>query len=263
MELLEAKNAALLYIEIAAKETLKWFRTDLDVWQKEDKSPVTIADKNTEEILRNCVSKDFPDHGIIGEEFGAESESADWVWTLDPIDGTRSFIRGLPFYAILIALLHQNIPVMGIVSFPALGEIVWAVKGFGAWCGERKLSVSSAESQLPKAFVATADYYCFREKKLLTFYRDLQKRAALIRTYPDAFGHMMAVRGAVDVMVDPWAYIWDFAPFKILAEEAGGIFANFTGNRSEITEGTALIGNRKLVQALRKLYKDGTKGKKK
>ena len=150
---------------------------------------------------------------------------------------------------------------MGIASFPALGETAWAVKGRGTWCGTRRLMVSK-EPHLKKALVATADYYCFREKKCLGLYRELQKKASIIRTYPDAFGHMMALGGAVDVMVDPWAYIWDFAPFKIMAEEAGGKFANFTGNRGDIGQGSAIVGNQILVSTLRKIYKQ-VKNKKK
>ena len=255
MELIEAKNAALSYIEPAAKETLKWFRTKLKVDNKSDRSPVTIADKNTEEILRNNISHDFPEHGIIGEEFGREAGSSEWVWTIDPIDGTRSFIRGLPFYAILLSLLHKKKPVMGVVSFPALGETFWAAKNHGAWSIKKRLGVSK-ETKIENALAATADYYCFREKKQLKLYRELQKRAALLRTYPDAFGHMMAICGRVDIMVDPWAYIWDFAPFQILAQEAGGSFANFTGNRPRIEQGSAIVGNRYLVQKIRAIVKE-------
>ena len=100
MELLEAKKAALSYLRPATKEVLKYFRSGVTIHKKPDGSPVTIADKNTEEILRKLITRDFPGHGIIGEEFGSESSTAEWVWTLDPIDGTRSFVCGLPFFAI-------------------------------------------------------------------------------------------------------------------------------------------------------------------
>lgn len=258
MDLLEAKDAALSYLKPAEKEVLKWFRADFTVHEKSDRTPVTIADKNTEELLRKKISRDFPRHGIIGEEFGNERASAEWVWTIDPIDGTRSFIRGLPFFAILLALLHRGRPVMGVISLPALRETVWAVKGKGTWCGNRRLEVSQTKN-LTGAMVATADYYCFKEKKCLHLLNGLYRKAPMVRTYPDAFGHLMAIRGAVDVMVDPWAYLWDFAPCKILAEEAGGTFANFTGNQAEITEGTAIVGNPHLVQTVRKLYRQGKK----
>lgn len=260
MNLMKVKDTALAYLKPAESEILKWFRKDISVEFKTDQSPVTIADKNAEEILRGKIAKDFPDHGIIGEEFGEKDGEAEWVWTIDPIDGTRSFIRGLPLFSSLIALLHHGEPVMGIISLPALGETSWAVKGKGAYCGKTRLNVSSCKN-LSKAFVATADLYCFRRKKCAGLLTRLNKEADIIRTYPDAFGHLMAARGAVDVMVDPLAYIWDYAPCKIMVEEAGGKFANFIGNRSSICEETAISGNQQLVQQVRKLYNEGKKKK--
>jgi len=256
MNLLKVKNTALAYMEPVEKEVLKWFRKDFAIEEKSDKSPVTIADRNAEEILRGKIRKDFPSHGIIGEEFGEENSAAEWVWTIDPIDGTRSFVRGLPLFSSLIALLHHGEPVMGIIALPALGEIAWAVKGKGAYCGKSRLQIS-AQKNLSKAVVATADIYCFRKKNCAFLFNKLGKEAALVRIYPDAFGHLMAARGAVDVMVDPLAYVWDFAPCKIMMEEAGGKFANFSGNQSSIRKETAVAGNPYLVQKVRKLYQEG------
>lgn len=253
MNLLEVKDAALSYLKPASAEVMKWFRADFSVDKKTDRSPVTIADKNAEEILRKKISRDFPDHGIIGEEFGSENETAEWTWTIDPIDGTRSFIRGLPLFSSLLALLYRGTPVLGLISLPALGEITWAVKGQGAHCGARRLHVST-QTRMNKAVVATGDLYCFRRKKCARLFHRLGREAELLRIYPDAFGHLMAARGAVDVMVDPWAYIWDFAPCKIVVEEAGGRFANFAGTRNSITEGTAIVGNPEIVRKVRKLF---------
>jgi histidinol-phosphatase len=260
MNLIKAKEFALSCLEPAEAEILKLFRSkDIAVKSKSDQSPVTIADRNAEEILRAKITRNFPDHGIIGEEFGEENSSAEWVWTIDPIDGTRSFIRGLPLFATLIALLHKGKPVMGIISLPALGETSWAIKGQGAFCGKTRLSVSSCNN-LSKAMVAVADYYCFRLKKCARLFNRLGKEAGIMRTYPDAFGHLMAARGVVDIMVDPLAYVWDYAPCKIMVEEAGGTFANFSGNRSSISAETAISGNPKLVRQVRKIIAE-VKGK--
>ncbi len=248
--LLEIKTAALSWLKPANKETLKWFRTDLTVQKKADQSPVTIADLKTEEILRKHINKSFPGHGIIGEEFGEEDVQRDWVWTVDPIDGTRSFVRGLPFYATLLSLLHKGNPVLGVISLPALGETAWAVKGHGAFCNNSPIKVSQ-QKILKKSTLATADIYCFKEKNRMRLFNKLQKESALTRTYPDAFGHLMAIRGIVDAMVDPWAYIWDFAPIKIMAEEAGGVFLNFSGKTPSLTEGSALVGNKQLVHQIK------------
>ena len=255
MDLLEAKNTALSFLKISNKEIMSWFRTNLTVESKLDQSPVTIADRKAEEILRKKISKAYPGHGIIGEEFGEEDSQAEWVWTIDPIDGTRSFIRGLPLFATLIALLHKGDPVMGIISLPALGETAWAVKGKGAFSENQRLQVSSHDT-LKGAFVGTADKYCFEEKKCLSLYNQLHSEAEIVRTYPDSFGHLMAIRGAIDIMIDPWAYIWDYAPCKIMVKEAGGEFANFTGNKSGIDLENAISGNPKIVKAVRKMIRE-------
>ena len=252
MDLIEAKDSALSFMVPAKKEIMKWFRQDFKVEKKPDLSPVTIADRKAEEILRTKISKAFPGTGIIGEEFGNENADAEWVWTIDPIDGTRSFVRGLPLFTSLISLLHRGKPVMGIISLPALGETAWAVKGHGAFWQGKRMQVSS-EGKISNAVVASADIYCFREKKCMRIFNRLSKEAHLLRTYPDAFGHLMAASGVVDVMVDPWAYIWDFAPCKIIVEEAGGKFANFTGTKASIVEGTALTGNPMLVKKIRQM----------
>lgn len=257
MNLIDIKDAALSYMKPARAEVLKRFGTKLKVEKKADLSPVTIADRKAEEILRRRISRDFPDHGIIGEEFGNVNPDAEWVWTIDPIDGTLSYIHGLPLFASLIALLHNGEPVMGIISLPALGETAWAVKGKGAYMGNRRLQVSSRK-KLPGATIATADIYCFRKKKCLRLFNHLNRQAGLLRTYPDAFGHLMAIRGTVDVMVDPLAYVWDYAPCKILVQEAGGQFANFSGNKNSISAETAIVGNASLVNAIKKIYQETT-----
>ena len=255
MDLLSAKDAAFSYLKPVSKEILNLFHSKLTVQLKDDQSPVTIADKRAEEFLRKKISRDFPDCGIIGEEFGEENSEREWVWTIDPIDGTRSFIRGIPLFSILLALLHKGQPVMGVICLPALRETAWAVKGKGAFIGDRRLRVSG-HTGIAGATVATADWYCFKEKKFLQLWQRLNRDSGLARTYPDAFGHLLAARGAVDVMVDPWAYIWDFAPCKIIVEEAGGLFANFTGRKGSICEGTAITGNPALVKKVQKLIRD-------
>lgn len=258
MNLLEVKDAALSFMKPAKAEVLKWYRGQFSVDLKEDQSPVTIADRKAEEILRKKISRHFPDHGIIGEEFGNHNENAEWVWTIDPVDGTRSFVQGLPLFASMISLLHKGEPVIGIIELPALGETAWAVKGKGAFSNGQPLKVSP-QSRLKGAFIAVADHYCFRSEKCTFLFNRLNQEAGIVRTYPDAFGHLMAIRGVVDVMVDPLAKIWDYAPCKILVQEAGGRFANFAGNKASIDEGTAVVGNAKLVQQVRKLYAE--KGK--
>jgi histidinol-phosphatase len=255
MELLKIKDQALSFMKPATVEILKWYRGEYQVDLKSDASPVTIADRNAEEILRKKLSKNFPEHGIIGEEFGNHNADAEWVWTIDPVDGTRSFIQGLPLFASLICLLHKGKPVIGIIELPALKETAWAVKGKGAFLNGKPLKVSK-QKKLQGAFIAVADGYCFRQQKQTFLLNKLNKEAKIVRTYPDAFGHLMAIRGSVDAMVDPLAKIWDYAPCKILAQEAGGKFANFSGNQASIDEGTAIVGNASIVKEVRRIFSD-------
>lgn len=259
MDLLKVKDQALSFMKPAKVEILKWYRGEYQVDLKSDASPVTIADRNAEEILRKKLAQHFPEHGIIGEEFGNHNADAEWVWTIDPVDGTRSFIRGLPLFASMMSLLHKGEPVLGIIELPALRETAWAVKGKGAFLNGKPLKVSQ-QKKLQGAFIAVADWYCFRQQKNTSLFNKLNKTANIVRTYPDAFGHLMAIRGAVDVMVDPLAKIWDYAPCKILAQEAGGKFANFSGSRASIDEGTAIVGNASIVKEVRKIFAEG-KGK--
>ena len=252
MDLLKVKDKALSFMKPASREVLSWFRGQYKIEFKSDYSPVTIADRNAEEILRKKLAKHYPEHGIIGEEFGNHNAQAEWVWTVDPVDGTRSFIRGLPLFASMLALLHKGEPVLGIIDLPALGETAWAVKGKGAFLNGKLLKVSR-QKKLKGAFIAVADWYCFKQEKQITLFNKLNKEAGIVRTYPDAFGHLMAIRGAVDVMVDPLAKIWDYAPCKILVQEAGGKFANFSGNRGSIEEGTAIVGNANIVKEVQKI----------
>ena len=120
------------------------------------------------------------------------------------------------------------------------------------WLNGKPLKVSR-QKKLKGAFIAVADWYCFKQEKHIALFNNLNKEAGIVRTYPDAFGHLMAIRGTVDVMVDPLAKIWDYAPCKILAQEAGGRFANFSGNQASIEEGTAIVGNENMVKEVRKI----------
>ena len=225
---------------------------------KSDGSLCTGADIAAQEALIGKLQEIYPGK-IVSEEMSVAQNNDQWssgdggLWCIDPIDGTRSFIQGLPLFASLMCLLHKGEPVLGIIELPALKETAWAVKGKGAFLNGKPLNVSK-QKKLQGAFIAVSDGYCFREQKQTFLLNKLNKEAGIVRTYPDAFGHLMAIRGSVDVMVDPLAKIWDYAPCKILAQEAGGKFANFSGSQSSIEQGTAIVGNASIVKEVRKLF---------
>jgi histidinol phosphatase-like enzyme (inositol monophosphatase family) len=238
-------------VERASRIALSYFRQALLIETKADHSPVTIADKKTEEAIRTDLTRAFPDHGIVGEEFGEAFPDREFVWTIDPIDGTRSFVRGIPLFGTLVALLERGEPVLGIAVLPALDETYVAAKGLGAYCDGHLLRVANTQS-LDQALVCSGDTPAFESAGKLPYQQELFRRSGLVRGYSDCFGHLMVVRGAVDAMVDPLVSIWDIAPLISLITEAGGTYFDFEGN-SSLNSKSFLTCNPALKSALLQL----------
>ncbi len=227
----EILEEATEIVERGSRIALSYFRQKLLIESKADHSPVTIADKKTEEALRTELQRAFPSHGIVGEEFGAEFPDREFVWTIDPIDGTRSFIRGIPLFGTLVSLLERGEPVLGIAALPALDETYVSAKGLGAYCDGHPLHVSATAS-LESAFVCCGDTNAFEAAGKQDYQRALFEQAQLVRGYSDCFGHLLVLRGAVDAMVDPVVSLWDIAPLVSLISEAGGTYFGFDGTSS-------------------------------
>jgi histidinol phosphatase-like enzyme (inositol monophosphatase family) len=217
--------------ERASNIALSYFRQAILIEMKENHTPVTIADKKTEEMIRHELKKAFPTHGILGEEFGEEPHNSDFVWTIDPIDGTRSFIRGIPLFGTLVGLLEKGEPVVGIMVLPALDETYVAAKGMGAFCDGVQLHVSATRS-IESALVSCGDTSCFEAEGKKDYLMSLIEKADLVRGYTDCFGHSLVMRGAVDAMIDPTVSIWDIAPIACLVKEAGGEYFTFDGEET-------------------------------
>jgi histidinol phosphatase-like enzyme (inositol monophosphatase family) len=223
-ELLEfAMNAAWA----AGQRTLAHFRTDLRVEHKSDASPVTIADREAEQILRALIGERFPAHAILGEEMGDTGGDASHRWVIDPIDGTQSFIRGVPLYGVLVGLEIERVPRVGVAYFPALGEIVGAASGTGCWLNGRKIHVS-ATSRLNEAAVGYSDTRML-EDRLGARWRALQLATRVQRGWGDCYGHCLVATGRLDVMLDPVMNPWDCCALVPILQEAGGRFTDWTG----------------------------------
>ena len=231
LDLEEILDEATQIAERASMIALSYFRQALLIEMKENHTPVTIADKKTEEMIRSELQKTFPGHGIIGEEFGEEGSDAEYVWTIDPIDGTRSFIRGIPLFGTLLGLMRRGEPVVGVMVLPALDETYIAAKGLGAYCDGIQLHVSSTAA-LGNAIVSCGDVSCFEAAGKRQYLNRLMDQAETVRGYTDCFGHALVLRGAIDAMVDPVVSPWDVAPLACLIEEAGGEYFNFEGVRA-------------------------------
>jgi len=197
------------------------FGHDLSVDTKSDDSPVTKIDRDAEQAIRSILREAYPTHGINGEEFGVEGNGEEFSWLLDPIDGTVSFINGLPFAATLIALCQGNKPVLGVLDLPILERRVTAITGRGAWEGERRLRVR--QNFDPKqSIVCHGDFYAFELAGYGELYQRLASQVKYFRSYTDAYGHYLVASGAAAVMVDADLAPWDAAVPSLIVAEAGG-----------------------------------------
>lgn len=221
-------DEAIDIAERASAIALGHFRQALLIEMKSNQTPVTVADKKTEEAIRKDLNRRFPSHGIFGEEFGIEMSDAEYVWTVDPIDGTRSFIRGIPLFGTLLGLLHRGTPVVGIMVLPAMEETYYSASGLGTFCNDIQLHVSPV-STLQNALISCGDVSCFETTGHMRLLLSLMRKAELVRGYTDCFGHAMVLRGAVDAMVDPLVALWDVAPIACLVKEAGGEYFSLDG----------------------------------
>lgn len=213
-----------------------FLQPDLQVDTKSDSTPVTAADRGAEELLRTEISRRFPDDAVLGEEFGEMTGSSGFRWILDPVDGTKSFIYGVPLFGMLIGLQLGSDNVAGICRLPAVREVVWARRGGGAWwqIGDgkpRAARVSSAESLRQSLFCYTAveGFDQINRRDVLT---GLSERCRLSRGWGDCYGHMLVATGRAEIMVDPLLAEWDASALIPIVEEAGGVFMNWSGGAS-------------------------------
>jgi myo-inositol-1(or 4)-monophosphatase len=217
---------------LAGRITLGYFNTNFEIDYKADKSPVTEADKKAEELIRGRIERTYPNQTIIGEEFGENHHTdSSQRWFIDPIDGTKSFICGVPLYSVLLGLEIDGVMEAGVAYFPALDEMISAANSLGCWWNGRRSFVSKVDD-LKKATVA------FTSTALIEQYNRSREWDRLIQgTYyqagwGDAYGYLLVATGRVEVMVDPVMNEWDCAPFPPILREAGGYFGDWNGNRT-------------------------------
>jgi histidinol-phosphatase len=232
----------------AGRVTLEYFRRDnLEVELKSDDTPVTAADRRAEQYLRERIAAAFPQDGILGEELSERPGGSGFRWVLDPIDGTKSFIHGVPLYSTLVGVEHEGQSVLGVIHIPALDECVYAARGLGAWYSHGDQPPRSARvSQhrpLAKALFVTSEVLGFEQTGRRGAYDRLQAAARLTRTWGDGYGYLMVATGRADVMVDPIMALWDAASLPAILEEAGGTFTDWQGNPThQAGEGVATNG---------------------
>lgn len=231
----DKKGEAALLLEAAqelARRTgsvaLRHFRSALTVESKTDGSPVTIADRTAEETARHWITQRFPEDGILGEEYGAHQPGARRRWLIDPIDGTKTYVRGVPLWGTLIAVCAGEQVLVGAAYFPAVDEIIAAGEGLGCWWNGARARVS-ATATIDAATVLTTDERFRADETRAEGWRRLADAAALSRTWGDCYGYLLVATGRAEVMVDAAVAAWDAAPFLPIIAEAGGVFTDWRG----------------------------------
>ena len=208
-----------------------YFDTGFEVEWKKDHSPVTIADKQAEELIRTEIKKHFPDDGFLGEEYADEVGRSGYRWVIDPIDGTRAFVRHIPIWGTLLGLEYQDDPIAGIAYAPALGNLWRGLRGDGAFRDDRRIRVSDIE-QLDRAYLSYSGVGWFKEAGHLDRFTRLCDATERQRGHGDFYGFVLVAQGSVDVMVDHGVHAWDVAALVPIVEEAGGTFTDWSGNRT-------------------------------
>jgi histidinol-phosphatase len=229
----EFANFAVRAAQAAGEVTLRHFQKLNRVDFKADHSPVTIADRESEALLRQRIAERFPGHGILGEEFGAERANAPERWVIDPIDGTQSFIRGVPLYGVMLGFVFKDEPLVGVVHFPALNETAFAWKGGGAWWNGAPARVSSV-SRLGEATLLSTDPLGYASTGKEEAYQRLRRSVRVERGWGDCYGHILVATGRAEIMLDPVLNEWDAAPLMPILEEAGGRFTDWKGRRTTL-----------------------------
>jgi len=229
-ELNEFKNFSKELAKVSSDIIKKYFRKAIPVESKADNSPVTIADKKAEEAMRELIMKHFPDHGIIGEEFGSVNNNAEYIWILDPIDGTKSFICGAYSFGTLIGLLKNKEPILGVYHHPILNDFLLG-DNIETRINNEITKVRNCEN-LSSAILLTTDYLNIEKYQNLEKFNTLIKKVKLYRNWGDCYGYYLLATGYADIMIDPIMSAWDLLPLIPIIKGAGGMITDYQGNNA-------------------------------
>jgi histidinol phosphatase-like enzyme (inositol monophosphatase family) len=251
MEATAAELDEVRELAIAAGElTLRWFGGgDIGLEHKGDGSPVTRADRAAEAFLREQIARRHPDDAILGEEEGATAGRSGRTWIIDPIDGTKSFVRGVPLYSTLLALVDEHGPRVGAVAIPALGEHVVAGRSLGCWSGNRRCQVSSVQTITTACITSSAYEQPWWPGEAID---RVTASGAVVRTWGDGYGYVLVATGRAEVMIDGPMNAWDIAPMLVVIPEAGGRITTWDG-ASTLTDAAWIASNGYLHEQVRSL----------
>jgi histidinol-phosphatase len=214
---------------IAGDLARSYYETTFDIERKADDSPVTIADKQAEELIRATVAKHFPGDGFLGEEFGDQPGESGYRWVIDPIDGTKSFVRHIPVWATLVGLEYRGEQIGGVAYIPVFGQVYRALRGDGAFMNDRRIRVSETAA-LSEALMCYSSVRWFQKAGREQTFLDLVSRTQRQRGFGDFYGFVLVAEGAADLMFEHGVNPWDIAATKAIVEEAGGRFTDWSDN---------------------------------
>jgi histidinol-phosphatase len=226
------------------------FRGDVAVEIKTDRSPVTVADRRAEAAIREVLSRHFPDYGFYGEETGQHAMEAENIWLVDPLDGTKSFVRDTPFFSTQIALLRRGKLVLGVSSACVYGELAWAEQGGGAWLNGQRIRVSD-KSRLDEAILSTGNLKSLGARPQWQNLGELVQTVNRVRGYGDFVHYHLLARGALDVVIESDVNILDIAALWVIVTEAGGVFTDLSGKPVDLRTTSVLATNGLLQQVVR------------
>lgn len=221
----ELLEEAVALTRLAGELSLRYFRrADLQVEQKGDGTPVTVADRGAERLLRDELARRHPLDGILGEEEAERRGTSGRRWIIDPIDGTKAFTHGVPLYSNLLALEDDEGIALGVINLPALAETVYAARGLGCFCNGAPVHVNE-RSELAGSYLTTSGFSVWTDAT----YRAARAAGLNLRTWGDGYGYALVATGRVEAMYDPVAALHDLAPISVIIEEAGGRFTDLAG----------------------------------
>lgn len=228
-------EAALDAVGLAEKVLRSHFReSGVASDQKNDGTPVTVADKEAEKAIVDCIKVHFPGHSIVGEESGFENKKSEYVWIVDPIDGTKNFARGMPFFGALVALMHNGKVIVGVSNMPMIDELLYAEEGKGVFLNGRRLERFSTPRTLKDAYVSHGSLGHFKKKDMHRQLLSLSERVYTARSYGNQHAYHLMVRGWVDAVIEARTKVYDVAPFQLILEELGGKATQICGNNVDL-----------------------------
>jgi histidinol-phosphatase len=242
-------TTALEAAKAAAAVIRRYYQRNLEVIIKADKSPVTQADVETEKVIRGIIAARFPTHGFYGEETGQSAVDAEYLWLVDPIDGTKAFVREYPFFSTQIALMHRGRLIVGVSSAPVYGELAYAEAGSGAWLDDKPLRVSDI-ANLDSAAVSAGNLKTLASSAQWGRYGELVARVNRIRGYGDFLHYHLLAAGKLEAVIESDVNILDIAALAVIVEAAGGQFTDLQGRALDLQTTSVLATNGRLHTAV-------------